>query len=364
MAETERDRAIAYALLPFLNPNRLRLLLEHFGSFDAVGRCSSSTIAMLLNIPAPQADLVNHPLQDENIRKEVDRMRSCAITRSDVGFPELLRHIPDPPAALFFRGKIEDLSAPSIAVVGSRNATPYGRNVADMLGRSLAREGIVVVSGMARGIDAAAHRGALAGGGRTVAVLGTGIDVIYPRNHSRLARDIEGCGALVTELGPGRPPLPSHFPMRNRLISGLTLGTVIVEATGRSGSLITARMAAEQGREVFAVPGPIFHPTSEGPHRLIQYGAKLLHDLEDLFDELPSLLRRSPGLKEVARPIPPELQQTLLFFDSAEPLHPDSIRAHLDVDASVLAERLLLLEMAGALRAVPGGRYVRTGNEK
>jgi DNA processing protein len=210
---------------------------------------------------------------------------------------------------------------------------------------------------MARGIDAAAHEAALAAGGRTIAVLGTGIDIVYPRAHTRLAREISAKGLVLSEFPPGTPPMPENFPMRNRVISGLCLGTLIVEATARSGSLITARMAAEQGREVFAVPGSMFSANSEGTHRLIQYGAKLVHDVDDVLQELPGNLTRKPE----QTPEPPDvLREVLHALSREEACHLDALAAELSRPAAALAESLLQLELGGWIRALPGSRYVRT----
>ncbi|HYO78033.1 MAG TPA: DNA-processing protein DprA, partial [Thermoanaerobaculia bacterium] len=190
----------------------------------------------------------------------------------DDDYPRMLREIVDPPLALHYLGDRSLIAQPSLAIVGSRRATPYGVNVAEHLARKLAPTGLTIVSGLARGVDSAAHRAALECGGKTIAVLGTGIDVVYPRSNLSLFRRIAEEGLIVTEFPPGSPPRQEHFPIRNRIISGLSHGTVIVEATSRSGSLITARMAAEQNREVFAVPGSIFSAGAEGTNRLIQYG--------------------------------------------------------------------------------------------
>jgi DNA processing protein len=242
-------------------------------------------------------------------------------------------------------------------VVGSRKASPYAVNAASALTSALAAAGVAIVSGLARGIDAAAHRAALDAGGATIAVLGTGIDVIYPRHHKRLFHDIAARGLVLTEFPPGTPPLPPHFPIRNRVISGLAHGTMIVEATGRSGSLITARTAAEQGREVFAVPGSIFSPGSEGTHRLIQYGAKLIHDVHDVLEELPGHLGRPSDDDDEAPPSP--LAGVLAAFTKDDGTHVDAAAAALHRSVSDLAEPLLQLELGGWLRALPGGRYVR-----
>ena len=264
-----RDRWIALSLLPFLTPNRTRLLLEFFESVAQACNASASHLQGLLSVTPEQAEQVRNPLTKETLAR-VEALRDRVITFADDDYPALLREIPDPPLALHFRGDRTLLARACVALVGSRRASPYGVNAASHLARQLVSADIVVVSGMARGVDAAAHQAALDAGGRTIAVLGTGIDVIYPRAHTRLYRRIAEEGLVITEFPPETPPRPEHFPIRNRVISGVSWGTVIVEATSRSGSLITARMAAEQNREVFAVPGSIFSAGSEGTHRLVQ----------------------------------------------------------------------------------------------
>jgi DNA processing protein len=284
------------------------------------------------------------------------------VTIDDEAYPRVLREIPDPPLALHFRGDISLLAAPSIALVGSRRASPYAVNAATQLATQLAGAGLTIVSGLARGVDAAAHRAALEANGKTIAVLGTGIDVVYPQAHRRLFDAIARDGLVVTEFPPGSPPRREHFPIRNRIISGITAGTIVVEATSRSGSLITARLAAEQNREVFAVPGSIFSAGSEGAHRLIQYGAKLVHDANDVLVELPAHLGFAPKIasqEEVADPDGP-LGEVLAALTRDEGRHVDDVVTKTGRPPSAVAESLLELELGGWIRALPGARYVRT----
>jgi DNA processing protein len=287
----------------------------------------------------------------------VEPLRDHVITLIDDDYPPLLKEIPDPPLALHFRGDRTLLARTSIAMVGSRRASPYGVNVAAHLARQLVSAGVVIVSGLARGIDAAAHCAALDGGGTTIAVLGTGIDVVYPRSNLRLYRRIAEHGLILSEFPPGSPPRPEHFPIRNRLISGISDGTVIVEATRRSGSLITARMAAEQNRDVFAVPGSIFSAGSEGTHRLVQYGAKLVHDANDVLEELPGYLRAAQTTAEAGPDSP--LREVLAVLTREEALHVDMLAEKLGQTTGAVAESLLQLELGGWIRALPGARYVR-----
>ena len=208
------------------------------------------------------------------------------IEISDVRYPVLLRNIPDPPPVLYVDGELEPVDVQAVAIVGSRHATLYGIRIARTLAEQLSRLGFTIVSGMARGIDRVAHEGALAAGGRTLAVLGCGLDVAYPPDHTQLRAQVAEAGALLTEFPLGSPPLAAHFPRRNRILSGLSMGVIVVEAAEGSGSLITAKLAAEQGREVFAVPGPIDAPTSRGTHGLLKQGAKLTETVDDILDEL------------------------------------------------------------------------------
>jgi DNA processing protein len=355
-AASRRDLTIALSLLPFLTPNRTRLLLECFDPVSMACDASTTLLSGLLSLPPDLAGQVKNPLTQEK-RDCVRSLRDAVVTIDDDAYPPLLREIPDPPLVLHFRGDISLLAQPSIAIVGSRRASPYAINVAQQLATQLASAGLVVVSGLARGIDTAAHRAALDSSAKTIAVLGTGIDLTYPPANRRLFDRIAGEGLIVTEFAPGTPPRRENFPIRNRVISGLTAGTVIVEATSRSGSLITARMAAEQNREVFAVPGSIFSAGSEGTHRLIQYGAKLVHDANDVLEELPGDLRlaQTPARIEPDGP----LGEVLAALTRDEGRHVDHIAAQTGQTSATVAESLLQLELEGWIRALPGARYVR-----
>jgi DNA processing protein len=351
-----RDRLIAMALFPFVTPARIRLLLEVFDPLSKIADAAPRMIRELLHVDDEQAAAVKDPLRSDSQRRRVEELRESTTTLADDDYPRLLREIIDPPLALFFRGNLALVRRPCVAMVGSRRASTYALNAAAELARQLATTGIAVVSGLARGIDGASHQAALDAGGATIAVLGTGIDVVYPKSHRKLFRAIEERGLILTEFPPGTPPLAPHFPIRNRVIAGLSLATVIVEATSRSGSLITARMAAEQGRDVLAVPGSIFAPGSEGTHRLIQYGAKLVHDANDILEELPGNLR--VAAKEAEEPDSP-LREVLAAFHREEPTHIDDAATALRKPVEALSEPLLQLELGGWLRAMPGGRYVR-----
>jgi len=351
--DRERDLYIALALLPWLTPARSRLLRQYFEPLALACDATATFLTSLLNIDADQLDALRSPFRSG----DVESLRDHAVTLIDDDYPPLLREISDPPLALFYRGDLAIARGPLVAVVGSRRASPYALNAARELTTSLAKSGAGIVSGLARGIDAAAHEAALDANAPTIAVLGTGIDVVYPKSNRRLYRAIEERGLMLSEFPPGTPPLPPNFPIRNRVISGLAHGTLIVEATSRSGSLITARTAAEQGREVFCVPGSIFSRGSEGTHRLIQYGAKLVHDADDVLEELPGALKlvKSSSPERVSD----ELAHVLAVFTKDDGTHIDAAAAKLGRTSAAIAEPLLQLEIDGWLKALPGGRYVR-----
>jgi DNA processing protein len=281
------------------------------------------------------------------------------ISCDDPAYPAALCAIADPPQRLHVRGTLRAQDGAAVAIVGSRRPSAYGIAVAEWLGRELASCRVTVVSGLARGVDAAAHRGALAGGGRTVAVLGCGVDVVYPPEHRRLMAEIIEAGAVVSEFPPGTPPLKHQFPQRNRLISGLALGVVVVEGRERSGAVITADFALDQGREVFAVPGRIFDETSRTPHRLLQQGATMVTRVEDILDEI--------GLAALRPPAPAGPSVSLEGIDAEvyarldlQPQHPDDLAASCRLPVTAVSRSLIALEMRGLARSLPGQRYVRT----
>jgi DNA processing protein len=282
-------------------------------------------------------------------------------------YPALLAGIHDPPLALFVEGDAAVLWLPQLAIVGSRNPTPLGHDTARQFARDLAAAGLAITSGLALGIDSAGHRGALQAGGRTVAVLGCGLDRIYPRSHAGLAREVAAHGALVSDLPTGTPPLKHHFPRRNRLISGLSLGTLVVEAALQSGSLITARLALEQGREVFAIPGSIHNPMARGCHRLIRDGAQLVETVHDIFTELGALLAglrlqacaEAPDAQEVSGSTLDKDHEILLDALGFAPASIDTLVARTGFAAQAVAPMLLILELGGWVAQQHGGLYCR-----
>ncbi|MGH7962419.1 MAG: DNA-processing protein DprA, partial [Candidatus Binatia bacterium] len=300
------------------------------------------------------------------VATEVQRMARAGVrlvTRTDAEYPVNLTHLHDPPPFLYVHGAFVPDDHVAIAIVGSRSASAYGRGVAQDLARGLAEKGVTVVSGLARGIDAEAHHAALAAGGRTIAVLGSGVDVIYPGEHRALAKDITARGALVSEFALGSQPDAVHFPYRNRVISGLTLGTVVIEATEKSGSLITARCALDQNREVFAVPGNITAGRSRGPHRLIKEGAKLVENVDDILSEIvPALVPvRQMPLEPVMELEPHEALLVGLF--DGDPLHVDLLIAQSNLSAARVLEVLLGLELKGVVTQLPGTHFALTDQQ-
>jgi DNA processing protein len=308
--------------------------------------------------PAVRGQRVRHALAHGH--RAVTAARRLGLTILPVSaadYPDRLRQIPDPPIVLWIRGVIESLSAPAVAIVGSRAATPTGITVAARLARELAEAGLVIVSGMARGVDAAAHRGALDARGRTVAVLGSGADVIYPRQHAAMAQEIVERGAIVSELPPGTPPLPPNFPLRNRIISGLARAVVVIEASEKSGSLITAKAALEQGRDVLAVPGNVISGRHRGCHALIKDGARLVETVEDVLDEL-KWPRTSASVPATVNSLQlSELEERMAV---GEPYSIDELSEATGRPAHDLLAELGTLEIAGRVTRQAGSIFVRT----
>jgi DNA processing protein len=299
-----------------------------------------------------------NPVEEQLAR--LNAIGGSIVTWLDPTYPELLRHVHDPPLFLFVCGEFLKEDALAVAVVGSRAASAYALHMACEISGELARYGITVVSGLARGVDAEAHKGALASGGRTIAVLGCGIDVVYPSEHRRLQAQIAQRGAVVSELLLGTQPDAENFPGRNRIISGLSLGTLVVEATEKSGSLITAEYAADQGREVFAIPGTV-GAHNRGTHRLIRQGAVLTESAEDIIAEVaPQLLGRG---KQVVQPQLEAAESAVLAAVDDSSVHVDTIIARSGLPSGKVLEALLGLELRGLIRQLPGKRFVRSGCE-
>ncbi len=354
---TSRARAwLALALVPGLGPARARRLAEHTGGPEAACALRASALARY----GLGADIVaawrEGPARADRELAQLARLGARLRACDDPAYPSRLRAIAEPPLVLALQGSL-DADEPAVAVVGARRASGYGRRVAEELARGLASVGLTVVSGLASGIDAAAHRAALASGGRTVAVLATGLDRVYPPWHAGLSRQVAAQGALVTEFPCGTPPLAFHFPRRNRVISGLALGTIVVEAAPGSGSLITARCALEQGREVFAVPGPVGVALHEGSNRLIQDGAKLVRGVEDVLDEIAPQLRARLAAARAAAPVLSAVEVRVLAAVRPGDTHVDEVIQRTALAPAAALETLLALELRGVLEQLPGMRF-------
>ncbi|VFR30923.1 Rossmann fold nucleotide-binding protein Smf possibly involved in DNA uptake [plant metagenome] len=372
-APSDPSHWLRLSLEPGVGPVTALGLLRAFGSPGAIQEATHAALAHLTS-PALADQLKADPpapMRDDIERGLAWQAASAShhlLTLDDAAYPAMLRTLPDPPLVLYARGELARLQSDGMAIVGARNATPAGLANAQVFARHLAGAGWCIVSGLARGIDAAAHTGALeagADGGSTVAVLGTGIDLCYPAAHRKLANAIAAQGVLLTELPLGTEPLPHHFPRRNRLVAGLARGVLVVEAARQSGSLGTARLAAEGGREVFALPGSIHSPLSRGCHALIRQGAKLVEVAQDIAEELgPPKGGRTRWAAHApdGTPEPAPLSAAvhpLLTAMGYEPVHPDTLALRTSRSAASLHADLLALELEGAVLRLPGGRFQR-----
>jgi DNA processing protein len=351
---------VALSLTRGLGGESARRLLAEFGSPEAVFAASVGSLKSVVkaDIAAEIAKGFAHDAVAPTIAWLEDG-NNHIVTLGDSDYPQALLNIPDPPLLLYVKGRLDLLNHIALAVVGSRNATPQGIGNAEAFAESLSSARVCVISGMAHGIDAAAHRGALRGQGSSVAVVGTGLDKVYPAANRDLAHALARQGALVSEFPLGTPPLPANFPRRNRVISGMSLGCLVVEASLQSGSLITARLAIEHGREVFAVPGSIHSPQSKGCHALLKQGAKLVETAQDVLEELGSQLV-TPALSSATQDI--DIQGTdfaLLDHIGFDPVDVDTIKTRSGLTIGELSAMLLALELSGHINTIPGGLYQR-----
>ena len=369
---------LALALTPGLGPTRARKLVEHFGSAEAVFRASLTELEGS-GIQAVTAQSIATGKSAELAREEIARAASeevSILSLDDPSYAPRLKEIYDPPLILYVRGNTEILTNPGIAMVGTRHPTPYGSGMAERLGCDLASQGLVIISGMARGVDTASHRGAISAKGKTVAVFGTGVDVIYPKENSRLAEQILALGgALISEFPLGTFAAPQNFPIRNRIISGMSLGVLVVEAAEYSGTRITARCALEQNRDVFAVPGNVTNKNSWGPNTLIKQGAKLVATWEDVWEDLPTEVRlaltppASPESSEASSAslfpdegLPPHEKRILSLLKADESTHIDEIVEKLEsaMSSSEIFAALFELELSGKVKQMPGKNFVKS----
>jgi DNA processing protein len=364
MKETlARRAAIAWSREKELTPQRIWPALRERGGVEQLLAAPEEDLARLLGSAARARALRRAPEESRGQRWAVDVERSgvLLLTAFDEEYPRPLAEIADPPLVLFAAGRVDRLRLPAVAVVGSRSATRYGRDVAARLGRDLSGVGVPVVSGLARGVDAAAHEAALDGPGGTIAVLGCGIDVDYPRENARLKARIAAEGLVLSEFPPGTEPFPRNFPIRNRIIAGLSAGVVVVEASRRSGSLITARLAADFGRDVFAVPGSVFSETSVGAHELLRDGAILCRGVEDVFAELFPTLGAAPAPLSAPPAAPPGdlSSEARLLYDALRAetsCSAETLVRRTEMPAAIVLAALFELEGAG-LAAESDGAY-------
>jgi DNA processing protein len=378
MTETQEIRPTGFEASPALlaevrlsltsgvGPRTRKLLVDRFGDAESIFTAAPSDLRSVSGVGPKIANAIV-AARDINVDGEIEICRKHGIailTPSDPRYPRSLQEIPDPPGVLFMRGDILSTDALGVAIVGSRHATPYGLAQAERLAGGLARAGLTIVSGLARGIDGAAHRAALAAGGRTIAVLGGGILQLYPPEHAPLADEVSKAGAVISEAPPTMPPMGPSFPQRNRIITGLALGVVVVEASDRSGALISARLANEQGREVFAVPGRVDNRMARGCHRLIRDGARLVETVDDILEELGPLV--APAAKASGEEIrhPAELQlneieQQVLQVIDGDATSIDAIIGRSGLPTHQVLSTISVLEMRRVIRRLSGSTVAR-----
>ncbi len=347
---------LALSLTRGLGGEGARRLLREFGSPEAVFAASVSSLKSV--VKADVAAEIRKGIADDQLTHALiwlEDSNNHLVTLADSDYPQALLNIPDPPLLLYVKGRRDLLNQLALAVVGSRNATPQGAHNAEAFANSLSDAGFCIISGMAHGIDAAAHRGALQGRGGSIAVVGTGLDKVYPAANRELAHALANQGTLISEFPLGTPPLAANFPRRNRIISGMSVGCLVVEAGLQSGSLITARLALEQGRDVFAIPGSIHAPQSKGCHALLKQGAKLVETARDILEELGNSLPAGVA----GSPAAPSADSLLLEQIGFDPVGLDSLCARCSLTMAELSAMLLVLELEGRVSALPGGLYQR-----
>ncbi len=369
---------LALLLTPGLGPTRSRKLVEHFGSAEKVFQASLTELEST-GIQAVSAQSIATGKSAELAREEQARALAAGInvlSMDDPLYPSRLKEIYDPPLVLYVRGSSDLLAKPGIAMVGTRHPSPYGSGMAERLASDLASQGLVIISGMARGVDTASHRGAIAAKGKTAAVFGTGVDVIYPKENSRLSEQILAFGgALISEFPLGTFAAPQNFPIRNRILSGMSVGVLVVEAAEYSGTRITARLALEQNRDVYAVPGNVTNKNSWGPNTLIKQGAKLVATWEDVWEDLPTEVRlaltpATPPESQSSESaslfpdegLPPHEKRILILLKADEATHIDELIEKLEsqMSSSEIFAALFELELANKIRQMPGKNFVKS----
>lgn len=361
--EGETPYWLGISRVPYIGPKRARLLLSAFGSLREAWMADERSLrgAGLDEKAITSLKTTRAKLDLDLEMRRVTKAGAEIVTQEDARFPALLKQIADAPLLLYVRGALSEADSRALAIVGTRRATPYGRDVVSRLAETLVRHGVTIVSGLAHGIDAIAHRTALHNGGRTIAVLGCGIDQVYPRDHAALAEEMTRAGAIVSEFPIGTKPDAHNFPRRNRIISGLSLGVLIAEAPEQSGALITATAALEQGRDVFAVPGSIFHAASAGTNRLIQEGAKLVQSAEDILIEFDISYQHTQVKRTTERIAPASgAEASVLALLGEDALHVDELVRKSGLPTPDVIATLTLLELKGLARTVAPMQYSLT----
>ena len=367
---TEKQSLIALNLVKGLGSIKIKALLEHFKSALNVFGASSGELKKIEGISSKIVSAIAKIKNSREFKEElelIEKNNIKAITINDENYPKNLKEIYDPPIVLYVKGDILACDDTAVGIVGSRRASYYGLSFAERIAYELSNLGITVVSGMARGIDTKAHRGVLRAKGRTLAVLGSGLNNIYPPENKRLSEEITQFGAVVSEFPLNTKPLAGNFPRRNRIISGLSLGIVVVEAARNSGALITARLGLEQGREIFSVPGRVDSRISYGTNQLIREGAKLLNSIDDILEELKPRLKEKLQSKEDETLVPKrlnEIETSIYSSLTTEPMHVEEIVKGSNLELSTTLSYLLQLELKGLIRKLPGELFVRRDHEK
>ena len=358
IADRDRPFWVAFHSVPYVGPSRMRRLVEHFGSLEVAWQADHNQLKAILDerglagLTERRAALNLDGLMDGLHRNDV-----IVLTLMDANYPRLLREAPAPPPVLFTRGAFSDLDQQAVAVVGTRRMTPYGREMTSRIAGDLARAGVTIVSGLALGVDGIAHRAALDAGGRTIAVLGGGINRIYPSEHRQLATSVSQSGVLLSEYSPDAKADAPHFPARNRIISGLSLAVVVTEAPDKSGALITVDFAADQGRDVFAVPGNANSASSVGCNRLIRDGARIVRSADDILEDLRLGTAPPPPVQQIL--ILDERDRRLVAVMTSDPQHIDDIAAQANLSVTQVSVQLMTLELQGVVRNSGAQHYVR-----